>query len=195
MGHVTDRWIWLENKGFRPGRVGEDYCNGFTNQAVLDYNMNFMKSYSRDSDKMTNLTPQRICSQDDFQSFYKEVFTAIYTLDYLEGKAYLSLTPAQQARVTLQHRYGRNGNYQTANSVNSTWKRVSEAEISAMNLKTLDDLWDNQLTIRPGHRVELSSQNNVGSKNDPGAYQIDKVCYASWYVPYVDGAFAERPDI
>lgn len=188
MGHVTDRWIWLENKGFRPGRVGEDYCNGFTNQAVLDYNMNFMKSYSRDSDKMTNLTPQRICSQDDFQSFYKEVFTAIYTLDYLEGKAYLSLTPAQQARVTLQHRYGRNGNYQTANSVNSTWKRVSEAEISAMNLKTLDDLWDNQLTIRPGHRVELSSQNNVGSKNDPGAYQIDKVCYASWYVPYVDGA-------
>lgn len=188
MGHVTDRWIWLENKGFRSGRVGEDYCNGFTNQAVLDYNMNFMKSYSRDSDKMTNLTPQRICSQEDFQSFYKEVFTAIYTLDYLEGKAYLSLTPAQQAKVTLQHRYGRNGSYQTANSVNSTWKKVSEAELSAMNLQTLDDLWDNQLTIRPGHRVELSSHNNVGSKNDPGAYQIDKVCYASWYVPYVDGA-------
>ena len=25
MGHVTDMWIWMENKGKRPGRNGEDY--------------------------------------------------------------------------------------------------------------------------------------------------------------------------
>ena len=55
-----------------------------------------------------------------------------------------------------------------------------------MNLKTLDDLWDNQLTIRPGHRFGLRSMNDVGV-NNLGAYQIDRVCYASWYVPYVDG--------
>ena len=54
-----------------------------------------------------------------------------------------------------------------------------------MNLKTLDDLWDNQLTIRPGHRLDLRSFNEVGV-NNLGAYQIDRACYASWYVPYVD---------
>ena len=54
-----------------------------------------------------------------------------------------------------------------------------------MNLKTLDDLWNNQLTIRPGHRYELRSVNDVGV-NNLGAYQIDRVCFASWYVPYVN---------
>ena len=46
-------------------------------------------------------------------------------------------------------------------------------------------LWDNQLTIRPGHRFDLGV-NQVGI-NNPGAYQIDRVSYLSWYVPYVDG--------
>ena len=40
---------------------------------------------------MTNLTPDRINSPEEFQSYYKEVFDVIYTLDYLQGKAYLQL--------------------------------------------------------------------------------------------------------
>lgn len=185
MGHVTDMWIWMENKGKRPGRNGEDYSNGFANQANVDYNMNFMKTYSRDSSMVTNLTPDRINSQEEFKSYYKEVFETIYTLDYLQGKAYLELTPAQQARITLQHRYGTTNNYQNWNNSNSTWRTIGAAELENMNLKTLDDLWNNQLTIRPGHRYELRSVNDVGV-NNLGAYQIDRVCFASWYVPYVN---------
>lgn len=185
MGHVTDMWIWMENKGKRPGRNGEDYSNGFANQANVDYNMNFMKTYSRDSSMVTNLTPDRINSQEEFKSYYKEVFETIYTLDYLQGKAYLELTPAQQAQITLQHRYGTTNNYQNWNNSNSTWRTIGAAELENMNLKTLDDLWNNQLTIRPGHRYELRSVNDVGV-NNLGAYQIDRVCFASWYVPYVN---------
>lgn len=185
MGHVTDMWIWMENKGKRPGRNGEDYSNGFANQANVDYNMNFMKTYSRDSSMVTNLTPDRINSQEEFKSYYKEVFETIYTLDYLQGKAYLELTPAQQAQITLQHRYGTTNNYQSWNNSNSTWRTIGAAELENMNLKTLDDLWNNQLTIRPGHRYELRSVNDVGV-NNLGAYQIDRVCFASWYVPYVN---------
>ena len=185
MGHVTDMWIWMENKGKRPGRNGEDYSNGFANQANVDYNMNFMKTYSRDSSMVTNLTPDRINTQEEFQSYYKEVFETIYTLDYLQGKAYLELTPEQQSRITLQHRYGTTNNYQSWNNSNSTWRTIGAAELESMNLKTLDDLWNNQLTIRPGHRYDLRSVNDVGV-NNLGAYQIDRVCFASWYVPYVD---------
>ena len=114
------------------------------------------------------------------------MFETIYTLDYLQGKAYLELTPAQQSAITSQHRYGTTNNYQSRNQSNSTWRTIGAAELENMNLKTLDDLWDNQLTIRPGHRFDLRSMNDVGV-NNLGAYQIDRVCYASWYVPYVDG--------
>ena len=186
MGHVTDMWIWMENKGKRPGRNGEDYSNGYANQANVDYNMNFMKTYARDGSMVTNLTPDRINTPEEFQSYYKEVFETIYTLDYLQGKAYLELTPAQQAAITSQHRYGTTNNYQSRNQSNSTWRTLGAAELENMNLKTLDDLWDNQLTIRPGHRFDLRSFNDVGI-NNLGAYQIDRVCYSSWYVPYVDG--------
>ncbi len=186
MGHVTDMWIWMENKGKRPGRNGEDYSNGYANQANVDYNMNFMKTYARDGSMVTNLTPDRINTQEEFKSYYKEVFETIYTLDYLQGKAYLELTPAQQSAITSQHRYGTTNNYQSRNQSNSTWRTIGAAELENMNLKTLDDLWDNQLTIRPGHRFDLRSMNDVGV-NNLGAYQIDRVCYASWYVPYVDG--------
>ena len=144
-----------------------------------------MKTYARDGSMMTNLTPDRINSPEEFQSYYKEVFDVIYTLDYLQGKAYLQLTPEQQARITLQHRYGTTNNHQKWNSANSTWRTIGAGELENMNLKTLDDLWDNQLTIRPGHRLDLRSFNEVGV-NNLGAYQIDRACYASWYVPYVD---------
>ena len=186
MGHVTDMWIWMENKGKRPGRNGEDYSNGYANQASLDYNMNFMMEYSRDSDKVSNLTPDRINTPEEFQSYYKEVFDTIYTLDYLQGLAYLQLTPEQQSRITAQHHYGTMGNHQGWNNANSTWDIPSADKLESMNLETLDDLWDNQLTIRPGHRFDLSSQNNVGV-NNLGAYNLDKLSFSSWYVPYVDG--------
>lgn len=186
MAHVTDNWIWMENKGKRPGRNGEDYSNGFVNQAGLDYNMNFMRNYARDGQTLSNLTPERINSQDKFQSYYKEVFDVIYTLDYLQGLAYLQLTPEQQAAITAQHKYGFRNNYQSWNSANSTWTTLSAAAIENMNLRTLDDLWDHQITIRPGHRFDLGGVNQVGI-NNPGAYQIDRVSYSSWYVPYVDG--------
>ena len=186
MAHVTDNWIWMENKGKRPGRNGEDYSNGFVNQAGLDYNMNFMRNYARDGQTLSNLTPERINSQEKFKSYYKEVFDVIYTLDYLQGLAYLQLTPEQQAQVTAQHRYGFRNNHQSWNSANSTWTTLSASALENMNLQTLDDLWDNQLTIRPGHRFDLGGVNQVGI-NNPGAYQIDRVSYSSWYVPYVNG--------
>ncbi len=178
LGHATDYWIWLEGRGFRSGRGGEDYNNGFANQASVDYNMNLMRNYDRSSDVLSNLTPERINTQEKFKSYYKEVFDTLYILDYLQGKAFLELTPSQQAKIVLKHSY-------IGNSSTSTWSRVSEQDLQNMNLKTLDDLWNNQLTIRPGHRYDLSSQNKVGV-NDFGAYQLDRVRYTTWYIPYND---------
>ena len=60
--------------------------------------MNFMKTYARDGSMLTNLTPDRINTQEEFKSYYKEVFETIYTLDYLQGKAYLELTPHSSRR-------------------------------------------------------------------------------------------------
>lgn len=178
IGHVTDSWIWLEGRGLRSGRSGEDYNNGFANQYSVDYNMNLMKNYDRSSDKLSNLTPERINTQEKFKSYYKEVFDTLYILDYLQGKAFLELTPNQQAAITLKHSY-------KGNSSTSKWSRVSAQDLENMKLETLDDLWDNQLSIRPGIRIDLSSQTEVGV-NYQGAYQLDRVRYTSWYIPYND---------
>ena len=104
----------------------------------MDYNINFMKNYARDGQVLSNLTPERINSQEKFKSYYKEVFDVIYTLDYLQGLAYLQLTPEQQAQVTAQHRYGFRNNHQSWNSANSTWTTLSASALENMNLQTLE---------------------------------------------------------
>lgn len=185
LGHVTDSVIYMDGKGLRAGRNGEDVNNGFANQYAVDYNMNLMQNYSKDSDKLCNLTPDRIDTDEEFKSYYKGVFETLYTLDYLQGLAYLELTPEQQSAITAKHHYGKPNAHSTQNQVNSTWSTLSASELENMHLETIEDLWDNQLMIRPGHRYDIQSNNWVGQGNF-GAYNLDRVAFASWYVPYVD---------
>ena len=186
LGHVTDSVVFMDGQGLRRGN--EDINNGFSNQYAVDYNMNLMKDYSADSDALCNLTPERINTDEEFKSYYKGVFEALYTLDYLQGLAYLELTPEQQAAITAKHQYGRPGNASSQNQVNSHWRTLSASELENMQLETLEDLWDNQLMIRPGHRFDIQSNNWVGSSSDGsfGAYNLDRVAFAAWYVPYVE---------
>lgn len=185
LGHATDSVVYMDSKGHRRG--GEDVNNGFANQAEVDYNMNLMRDYPADSDKLCNLTPDRIDTDAEFQDYYAGVFETLYTLDYLQGKAYLELTPEQQAAVTARHYYGNKNSAHESNQVNSTWRIMSASDMENMQMKTLEDLWDNRIMIRPGHRFDIASMNEVGQGNF-GAYNLDRVAYASWYVPYVGWA-------
>ncbi|WP_349393525.1 ZmpA/ZmpB/ZmpC family metallo-endopeptidase, partial [Clostridium perfringens] len=76
-------------------------------QSFGDGDVNWNLSYDYTPDKLitTNLTQDRINSLQEINSYYKGMFEAIDLLDYVEAKAFLQLTPQEQAQVAVQIQY------------------------------------------------------------------------------------------
>lgn len=183
IGHNQSYKFFFKGNGFRPiggdnnhtmGR--EDYTDGHTSQSFGDGDVNWNLSYDYTPDKLitTNLTQDRINSLQEINSYYKGMFEAIDLLDYVEAKAFLQLTPQEQAQVAVQIQYPNDNNHSTVK-----WKQLTEEEFEKMELKTVDDLWKNRITIRPGVNGEFI-QDGVGAYGSEGMY------IRRWYQPYND---------
>ena len=183
-GHNQTARIFFKNNGFRPigggasadGITGsEDYTDGNTTQNFGDGDINFNLSYNYSKDQLitTNLTTERINTTEKIESYYKRMFETIDFLDYAEAKAFLELTPEEQSKVAVQIYYpNAPEDYSTVG-----WKPISKEEFEKMNLKTVDDLWSNQITIKPGI-TENTTQTGVGAYGSEGMY------IRRWYQPY-----------
>lgn len=183
-GHNQTARIFFKNSGFRPigggasadGITGsEDYTDGNTSQGFGDGDVNFNlgTNYSKDKLITTNLTPDRIDTTEEIESYYKKMFEAIDFLDYAEAKAFLKLTPEEQSKVAVQIYYpNAPGDYSTVG-----WKTLSKEDFENMKLKTIDDLWNNQITIKPGV-VGNTTQTGQGDYGSEGMY------IRRWYQPY-----------
>lgn len=183
-GHNQTARLFFKNKGFRPigggasadGITGsEDYTDGNTSQGAGDGDVNFNLSYNYSKEQLvtTNLTPERIDSTDKIESYYKKMFEAIDFLDYAEAKAFLKLTPEEQSKVAVQIYYpNAPRDYSTVG-----WKTLRKEDFENMKLQTIDDLWDNQITIKPGV---------VGNTTQPGQgdYGSEGMYIRRWYQPY-----------
>ena len=77
-------------------------------------------------------------------SYYKEMFDTGYVLDYLAAQAFFELTPHQQAAVAVQAEHTAGGNA----SMTTTYKKLTAEEIDAMDLDSMEDLWDNRISVR-----------------------------------------------
>lgn len=97
-GHNQTARLFFKNSGFRPigggasadGITGsEDYTDGNTSQGLGDGEVNFNlgTSYSKDKLITTNLTPERIDTTEEIESYYRKMFEAIDFLDYAEAKS------------------------------------------------------------------------------------------------------------
>lgn len=183
IGHNQSYKFFFQGNGFR--QIGgnnnenlgtEDYTDGHTTQTFGDGDVNWNLSYDYTPDSLitTNLTPDRINSVEKIDSYYKGMFEAIDFLDYVEAKAFLQLTPEEQAKVAVQIQYP-NSNDPSA----VKWKEITAQEIKAMNLKTVEDLWDNQIAIRPGVEGEWTQDGG-------GAYGSEGMYIRRWYQPYND---------
>lgn len=183
-GHNQTARLFFKNSGFRPigggassdGITGaEDYTDGNTSQGFGDGDVNFNLSYNYSKDQLvtTNLTPERINSKEKIESYYKRMFETIDFLDYVEAKAFLKLTPEEQSKVAVQIYYpNAPGDYSTVG-----WKTVSKEEFEKMNLQTIDDLWNNQITIKPGVTGN-TTQTGIGQ------YGAENMYIRRWYQPY-----------
>lgn len=183
-GHNQTARLFFKNSGFRPigggasadGITGsEDYTDGNTSQGFGDGEVNFNlgTNYSKEKLITTNLTPDRIDTTEEIESYYKRMFETIDFLDYAEAKAFLQLTPEEQSKVAVQIYYpNAPGDYSTVG-----WKTLSKEDFEKMKLQTIDDLWKHQITIKPGVSVN-TTQSGTGDYGSEGMY------IRRWYQPY-----------
>ena len=183
-GHNQCNWVFFKRNGFRPvggfgntdGSGTEDYTDGNTTQGFGDGEVNFNLSFNYTDDKVitSNLTTERINTTEKLESYYKGMFEAIDFLDYAEAKAFLKLTPEEQSKVAVQIYYpNAPGNY-----ANVGWKPITKEEFEQMNLKTVEDIYDNQITIKPGITAP------VVQTGEKGLYGSENMYIRRWYQPY-----------
>lgn len=188
-GHNQDSKVFLKGKGRRPKGWAEDYADGNTTQDFGDgaFNFNLSQNYTMDSSVTTNLTPERINSTDKINSYYREMFKASDFLDYIEAKAFLTLSPTEQAKVAVQVFYPNKENgtdeEKDAGDEITGWRILTEEQIKAMKLTKVEDLWDNKITIKPG----ITGESTRGTNQ----YGADGIYSRHWYQQHNDNG---RPD-
>lgn len=167
-GNVEQNGVWSENNLVQD--VGPYYFN-----TTFDLN--------KEGNATQNLTPSRIDTREKLENYFKGQQNALDLLDYIEGKAFIRLTPEQQARVAT--RMNQSGGW-------STWGAITAAQAEQMNLTSLESLYDNRIIIRPENAWGVSVRglkviNSIGT-ND---YGFESVWVNRWYIGHNDNGMPD----
>lgn len=180
--HNQDGYYFYEGYGRRTGTGPEDHADGnITQSALSDGSLvfNISRNDAITSDKISNLTMDRITGKENIHSYYKEMFEASYVLDYLTAKAFLKLTPYEQSQIAVQAYYKNGSDLETGGGTIIYYRRT-EADFKNMNLQTVEDLWDKGIVLRKS-----------GEYTDQGNYGEDDFYSVYWYQPHNNNG---RPD-
>ena len=169
--HNQDNKYFYSGNGRRPNTGAESHADGVIAQDIGTSTavFNLIKNFAIDTDYATNLTYERINTEEKINSYYREMYETKYVLEYLAGQAFLRLSPEEQAKIGIQMQHNTTGsNYKT------TYVRLTADDFRNMNLKTMSDLWDNQIAIR-----------GTGSSADTwtGRYGYDSFFNLHFYIP------------
>lgn len=179
--HNQDGRYFYGGAGRRSGTGGEAHADGnIAQDSVGSRDGSMVFNISRIDDitveTSSNFSYERIDSKEEIHSYYREMFETGYVLDYLAAQAFLQLTPRQQAAVAVQatHAEGQR------NSISTVYARVSEAQIEAMELNDVGDLWDNKLSVRSGEVPQSIPTAYSGS------YGYESFYMMNWYQSHND---------
>ena len=164
--HNQDGYFLFEGYGRRSGSGAEDYATGGFQQDYHPYQTlpNLSMELGYDSDIAANFSPTRIDSEEEFKSYYDGMYDTLYLLDYLAAEAFLRLTPLEQSRLAVQAEH---------NSTTTVWSRLTEQDFIDMDLKNMNDIYNNKLALRSGPVTQ--------SKN---TYSWDGLNQINWYQPH-----------
>ena len=200
--HNQDGYYFYEGNNRRG--LSEENADGTITQMLDPRNgmvFNLTKDYSYSDDVSVNFTLDRIKGKDKIHSYYKGMFDTFYLLDYLNGLAFLQLTPEEQSKLAVQVSYkdvddssiedSPEGSENTTpptlgGTSNDTggeitvYKKLTADEFRNMNLKTVEDLWDNHIALLPKAGEVGINQYGAGTHYD-----------VHWYQPHNDNG---RPD-
>ncbi len=177
--HNQDGRYFYGGKGRRNETGAESHADGNIGQQASDGAMmyNLYKNYDLATEITNNLSYERINSPEKIHSYYKEMFETGYVLEYLAGQAFLRLTPEEQAKIATQAQHPTNVSY-----FGTKYVRLTADDFKKMNLKTMEDLWDNHIILR-------------GTGSSPhtwnGSYGYDSFHNLYWYKPNNDKGTAD----
>ena len=177
--HNQDGRYFYGGAGRRKGTGGEAHADGNIAQEMRDGCMVFNISKINDigTEMTNNFSYERIDSAEKVHSFYREMFDAGYALDYLAAQAFFDLMPEVQAAVAVQAEHTAGG----TSSMSTTYRKLTAQEIGAMNLDSMEKLWDNRISIRNAG----SYPEKVGTATD-GSYGFESFYTMNWYQSHSD---------
>ena len=190
--HALYDKIMLHQRGCRvqletltEGNV-QQHVNWSENNLVQDvgpYYFNTSFYLNKEGNATQNLTPERINTKEKLENYYKGQQNALDLLDYIEGKAFIKLTPEQQAKIATRMNISPGW---------SSWGTITAAQATAMNLTSLEALYDNRIMLRPNNAWGVSVRglniiNGIGS-ND---YGFESVWVNRWFIGHLDGGYAD----
>lgn len=178
--HNQDGRYFYGGAGRRNGTGAEAHADGNIAQEMRDGCMVFNISKINDLgvEMTNNFSYERIDSPEKIQSYYHEMFETGYVLDYLAAQAFLQLTPQQQAAVAVQAVHTPGG----TNSFTTQYQDLTEEEIIQMDLKDVDDLWENRISIR---NLKKGSNERISTATD-GSYGFESFYNMNWYQSHND---------
>lgn len=167
-GNVEQRDSWSENNLV---------------QDVGPYYFNTSFYLNKEGNATQNLTPERINTKEKLENYYKGQQNALDLLDYIEGKAFIKLTPEQQARIAT--RMSQSAGW-------SSWGTITAEQATTMNLTSLESLYDNRIMLRPNNAWGVSVR-GLAVINSLGAddYGYESIWVNRWYLGHWDGGYAD----
>lgn len=179
--HNQDAYLYMENTGRRRGASGEMYTDGFLTQRFGEYGVipNYSFNYKLTDNISTNLTPERINSREKIDDYYKKIFEVYTILEYLEGQAFLKLTPEEQSQLAFVTKEEIIDPEKPSRFLRQTLVKKTPEEFEKMNLKSMSDLWDNKIvTVRDPGKRDMGSTTFIGS--------------SMWYIGNFDDGISEE---
>ena len=143
MTHNFDGGIYLNGYGRRNGQYAENFAMGLLQSPYSKddstYGLNLVFNWDENALRSQNYSPSRFQSDKDVSDYMHGVFDVTYLLDYLEAK--VSLEKPKEDQKLL---------YRKMTFENGTDKVVAftDAEWDQMNLKTVNDLIDNNVVSK-----------------------------------------------
>ena len=157
--------------------------NNISGYDVGPYYFNFAFTLGKESMATQNLTPERINTREKLENYFKGQFDALELLDYVSAKAFIQLTPEEQAKIATR---------MNTSAGWSTWGTITKEQAKTMNLTTLESLWDNRIMLRPNNAWGVSVRglvpiNSIGA-ND---YGYESIWVTRWYMGHYDNGYAD----
>lgn len=189
--HALSDKIMLDQRGFRTrmevmtqGNVEQrdDWSINNLSQDVGPGYFNTSFYLNKEGNATQNLSPDRIDTKEEMENYFKGQQNALDLLDYLEGKAFIRLTPGQQAKIATKV---------ASASEKTAWGTITADQATQMNLTSLESLYDNQIILRPLNAWGAS----VRGLTAPASTVADNYGYESvwvnrWYIDHYDSRFS-----